>query len=134
MANVECSGTSQNAVVVDHMNGEHLHYRIEVEGGNPLFAFGCAHRSIKSAVDFPGHPKALYEWDYLREPGECDSPKDVGDVYGLSVRFAGGATKYRIKIEHRKANGSLVSVLSNLTCQSENPQDVARHGLEVFCA
>jgi hypothetical protein len=133
MANVVCSGKSKNAVVVNHTIGEHLHYRLEVEGATPQFAFGCAHRSIKSAADFPGHPKAIYEWDYLGNPGECDSPKDVGDVYGLSMLFV-AARKYQIKIEHRKKDGSVIEVLSDLVCESDDPQDIARRGLEVFCA
>lgn len=31
-----------------------------------------------TAEDFPGHPKAVYEWDYLASAGACDSPRDTG--------------------------------------------------------
>jgi hypothetical protein len=132
MSIVSCSGKSKNAVVVDHVNGEHLHYRVEVEGGNPQFAFGCAHRQIKSAAGFPGHPKAVYEWDYLQNPGECDAAKNDGDVYGLSMLFI-AASKYQITIEHRRQDGSVKEVLSDLVCESDDPEGVARRGLEVFC-
>ena len=133
MANVECSGDSVNAVLVDQANGEHLHYRIEVLGVVPEFVFGCAHHVILKATDFENHPQAVYEWEYLRKEDQCDSPKDVGDVYALSMLFI-AARRYHITIEHRRKNGSVIAELSDLICQSDNPHSRSDRSLEVFCA
>src|SRR5689334_10138862 len=127
MAN-ECMGTSKQSVVVNITSGEFLHYRVEVEGAEADFAFGCAHRPILSASDIPGHPKALYEWTYLDKPGQSDAEDDV---YGLSMQFA-SARKYILKIDHRRKDGSVIEEVSNWTCESDEATATARRTLEVF--
>lgn len=133
MAKVHCSGKSRISVLVALGKGEHLHYRVEVQGATPQFDFGCAHReSIRKPEDFPGHPMNLYEWDYLRNPGDADAPTDEGDVYGLSMLFL-AASRYHVTIEHRKSDGSVIAVLSDLVCESGDATGIARRGLEIFC-
>jgi hypothetical protein len=126
---VTVTGTCDQAVVVNQSQGEFLHYRVTVSGGNPQFAFGCAHRHILSAQNFPGHPMATYDWIYLRNPVDSDASDDS---YGLSMLFI-AATKYAVVIEHCDKTGKVIKRIGDVAYASTTPTDIARQSLEVFC-
>jgi hypothetical protein len=114
-------------VVVDVTNGGFLSYRVEVEGGNPRFGFSCEHRdSILESQTFPGHPKAVYEWDLFRQPpqpGRPSVPADANlDTFVVNMLFV-AARKYVVKIDHHKPGGAVVTV-SSRTFESDDPEHI----------
>ena len=88
---------SENGAHVAVSAGELIRCSLTVTGpGQAVFAFSCQHRPIRSAPDFPGHPKKTYEWTRFDHPGDEDAP---ADVHALVVAFAGGATSYTFLME-----------------------------------
>ena len=107
-------------VVIDTQNGEFLHYRITVEGANPKFVFSSTERpKILEAKDFPGHPKASYEFDFLRNPADIDKPLDTFTIAMLFI----AASKYHLAISHHRADGTDV-VIKDRTFESDDPETI----------
>ncbi len=126
---VRTSGTCKQGVVVRQKQGEYLHYKIVVEGASPQFAFGCAHRHILSAENFVGHPMQTYEWVYLKAAVDSDA---TDDVYAISMLFI-AARKYSLTLEHRASDRSVIETVCDMSFESDEPTEIARSSVEVFC-
>ena len=112
--------------------GQFVRCTLDVAGpGQAIFAFSCQHRPIKSAADFPGHPKKTYEWTHFKDPGDADAPQDV---HALVVAFAGGATSYTFLMEKMGKDGLILATLKDFDASSAVATDVYRDAITFFTA
>lgn len=107
--------------------GQYLQYSLTVRGGRPLFTFSCAHRSIASADQFPGHPKANYDWKLWKTivaPTKTDFTADVfpTDVFNVGMSFL-GATEYELLIELHDAAATNLQTVQDIVYKSQFPED-----------
>lgn len=87
--------------------GEHLHYFLTALGAQPVFNHVCNHRTVTEASNFPGHPKMNYEWTLSH--GELDA---LGEDYTVTMSYF-VALQYTLRIEHHRANHSLIEIASD---------------------
>ncbi|HXT63382.1 MAG TPA: hypothetical protein VN696_10125 [Pyrinomonadaceae bacterium] len=120
--------THDGAVLVSISNGEYLAYKLTVQGAVPLFTFACKHTSRKSQNDFPGHPKAVYEWTWSHNSDESDAPDDN---YGVAMLFI-SALKYTLFVEHRRQDNTVIKVLQDIDYESKEHADSFTEILRVF--
>jgi hypothetical protein len=119
------------AVKVLLSQGEYLSYRLTVSGAVPEFSFSCSHRTLRSATDFPGHPKQVYEWTWGQDPSDKDADDDI---YGVRMAFL-TAKKYTLVVDRRRKDGSLIPpVLTDIDYESAEPTDGYQEDLHVFAA
>jgi hypothetical protein len=133
MSNFGNAGTRTARVDIDtvlvHLSvGEYLSYKVVAKGAEAVFTFACAHRLLKAANQFPGHPMASYDWKWFKNPGEGDASQDI---YGVQFSFA-SAVKYTLRIEHRNAQDGLIQLLQDIDYESQDPKDWYQEPLEVF--
>ena len=107
--------------------GEYLFYRLTVWGAEGQFSFSCSHRTLRSAADFPGHPKQVYEWTWGQKASDKD---DDDDIYGVRMAFI-TATKYTLLVEHRRKDGSVIQLLTDIDYESTDPGDSYQEDLHV---
>jgi hypothetical protein len=120
--------TDIDTVMVHISSGESLYYKVIAKGAEAVFTFACAHRLLKAANQFPGHPKQTYEWKWLKNPGEGDASQDI---YGMQFSFI-SAVKYTLRIEHRNAQDAVIQLLQDIDYESKDPKDWYQESLEVF--
>lgn len=118
------------AVKVRVGQGEHLFFRLTVQGAEPIFTFACKHKARLSEHEFPGHPKKVYEWTWSRSADESDASDDM---YGVAMTFL-TAIRYTLLVEHRDAQGTLINLLKDIDYESQHPQDNFTETLRVFTA
>jgi hypothetical protein len=110
--------------------GESIRGKVTANGpGQAVFSFGCQHRSLWSAPDFPGHPKKIYEWTHLKQVGDADAPSDT---HALTVAFIGGITSYTFLLEKLGANGAVLVTLKDFDASSTAPADVFHSSITLF--
>jgi hypothetical protein len=120
--------THDGAVLVQVSAGEYLAYKLTVEGAVPLFTFACKHISRKSQSDFPGHPKAIYEWTWSQNSNESDAPDDM---YAVAMMFI-SAVKYTLLVEHRRQDNTVIKKLQDIDYESKEHADSFTELLRVF--
>jgi hypothetical protein len=116
------------AALVQVSTGEYLAYKLTVQGAIPLFTFACKHTSRRSQSDFPGHPKAVYEWTWSQNKNESDA---ADDVYGVAMMFL-SALKYTLLVEHRRHDNSVIKTLQDIDYESTEHSDAFTEPLRVF--
>ncbi|HEY6189857.1 MAG TPA: hypothetical protein VIW80_19545 [Pyrinomonadaceae bacterium] len=116
------------AAIVRFKQGEHLHFRLTVQGAEPIFTFGCADRSLLSEHEFAGHPKKVYEWDWGLAAGDIDN---ADDMYGVAMIFL-TAVKYTLLLEHRNKDSKLIKVLKDIDYESQAPEDNFTEIIEIL--
>ncbi len=116
------------SVQVNRTAGEYLSYKLTVEGATPIFSFACEHRSLRSEKDFPGHPMREYEWLWGKDDADSDADDDVY-VVGMSFLTA---TKYTLRVEHRRDDDSVIKLLKDIDYESQDPNDNFKETLRVF--
>lgn len=116
------------SVIVSLTNDEYLHYKLTVQGAEPVFTFACAHRALLSETDFPGHPKQVYEWDWGKKPADSDADDDM---YVVAMSFI-TAVKYTLLVEYRRSDNSVKETLIDADYKSQDPNDKFREILSVF--
>ena len=115
------------SVLVDSSQGQHLFYRVTVQGANPAWVFSCEHRDvIRKSTTEPGHPKAVYEWTMTG--ADLDS---TNEIYSVTMVF-GTATRYDVITELRDAAGMTIELLTQLTFEGGGVGDFAREELQVL--
>ena len=103
-------------------SGEFVRLRLTASGpGQAVFSFGCQHRPLWSATDFPGHPQPVYEWRHLSQTGDADAPSDS---YALTVAFVGGITSYTFLMETVATDGTVRATLKDFDAASTVAADV----------
>ena len=107
---------------------QYLFYRVTAQGAEAVFSFSCEHQTRRSAGQFPGHPKQVYEWTWSKGGSESDAPDDV---YGVLMSFV-TATGYSLRVEHRRGDDSLIQLLKDIDYKSQVPQDSFNEPLRVF--
>lgn len=120
--------TDIDTVLVHLAAHECLYYKVTAKGAEAVFTFACAHRLLKAANQFPGHPMETYEWKWFKNPGEGDASQDI---YGMQFSFL-SAIKYTLRIEHRDAKDTLIQLLQDIDYESQDPTDWYQEALEVF--
>jgi hypothetical protein len=119
--------------------GEHLAYKVTVQGGMPDFVFTCQHQNqvpITSADKFQGHPKQVYAWKLWKtlpaNPGATDFATDTIplDTFTVAMSFL-GAVAYTLQIELRDGNDQAIRTIQNINYKSQVPNDTAMEGLTV---
>lgn len=129
--------TYHGDVTVAGATGQYLEYVLDVQGGNPLFTYSCAHRDqIVAANQFAGHPLAQYSWRLVLNAAAAHSPTDFAadslptDAFVVSVAFL-GATDYKLTVNLRDPGGALKQVVQQIEYKSQVAQDSFREGLMV---
>jgi hypothetical protein len=117
------------AVQVKLSAGEHLAFKTTVEGAEAVFTFACEHKARRSADEFPGHPKQVYEWTWGKAANDSDASDDE---YGVRMSFV-SATKYTLLVEHRK-NDTVLAALKDIDYESQDPTDKFTETLRIFSA
>jgi hypothetical protein len=120
--------TDIDTVLVHFAAHEYLYYKVIAKGAEAVFTFACAHRLLKAANQFPGHPMETYAWKWFKNPGEGDASQDI---YGMQFSFL-PAIKYTLRIEHRDAKDALIQLLQDIDYESQDPTDWYQEALEVF--
>jgi hypothetical protein len=119
--------------------GEHLAYKVTVQGGMPSFVFTCQHQNqtpITSADKFQGHPKQVYTWKLWKTLPANASATDFAtdtiplDSFTVSMSFL-GAIAYTLQIELHDQNDQVIKTLQNINYKSQIPNDVAMETLTV---
>jgi hypothetical protein len=118
------------AVKVRVSQGEHLFFRLTVQGAVPIFTFACKHIPRLSEHEFSGHPKKVYEWTWSRGSDESDAGDDM---YGVAMSFL-TAIRYTLLVEHRDQGGNLINLLKDIDYESQHPTDNFTEVLRVFTA
>lgn len=120
--------TDVDTVLLHLSAKEYLSYKVTAEGAEAVFTLACAHRLLKAANQFPGHPKQSYEWNWFQNAGEGDASQDI---YGMQFSFL-SAIKYTLRIEHRNAQNAVIQLLQDIDYESQDPKDWYQESLEVF--
>jgi hypothetical protein len=98
-------------VAVSVTNGEFLHFTLTDGGPVAIFSFESSVKgTLWEAPDFPGHPKALYEWDHLRNPSDIQQL----EVLTLGLSFFSNAD-YTYKVHVMDKNGSALRTALEIT-------------------
>jgi hypothetical protein len=119
--------TDEQGALVNVSAGEFIRSKLTTKGpGQALFSFGCQHRPLWSATDFPGHPQKSYEWRHFTQPGDADAP---ADTYALTIAFIGGITSYTFRVERVAKNGTVVATLKDFDASSTAAQDILHTGI-----
>jgi hypothetical protein len=122
----------EQAAVIRLSAGERIRMTLTANGpGQALFAFGCQHKSLWNAPDFPGHPKKVYEWVHLDQPADADAP---ADTYALTIAFVGGITSYTFLMEHVSAAGANLATLKDFDASSTVASDVFHSAITLLIA
>ena len=127
-AGTRTARTDVDTVMIKLAAGEYLHYNIIAKGADAVFTFACAHKFLKAANQFPGHPMQVYDWKWFATPGDGDASQDI---YGVQFSFV-PAIKYTLKIEHLNSTGGLINLVQDIDYESQDPTDWYREALEVF--
>lgn len=121
--------TEKVAVLVNLTKGEFLSYKLTVAGANGIFTFACQHKPRLSEHQFPGHPKAIYQWDWCRgNPAESDSDDDM---YVIAMSFL-AATKYTLLVQMCDSAGSVLKTVKDVDYESTSPKDNFTASLHIF--
>jgi hypothetical protein len=118
------------AVKVHVSKGQHLFFRLTVQGAEPIFSFVCQDKARLSEHQFPGHPKKVYEWNWSKEGDESDRESDV---YGVTMSFF-TAIRYTLVVEHREDDGTLIDLLKDIDYESNHPADNFTETLRILTA
>ena len=122
--------SSEQGAAVSVSANEFIRSRLTVSGpGQAVFAFGCQHRPVWSAQDFPGHPQTVYEWKHFVQHGDADAPSDT---YALTIAFVGGITSYTFLMEKVGAGGAVVATLKDFDASSTAAADVFHSSITLF--
>lgn len=127
-AGTRTARTDLDTVMVHLSADEYLYYKVNAKGAEAVFTFACAHRLLKAANQFPGHPMQSYEWKWFKNPGDGDASQDI---YGMQFSFV-PAIKYTLRIEHRNAQDGAIQLLQDIDYESQDPKDWYQESLEVF--
>ena len=125
------------AAMVKLSVGEYIHYKLTVQGAEPIFTYACKHRARLSEHQFSGHPKQVYEWTWCRTtelngvPNQRNDASD--DMYVVTMAFI-TALKYTLVAEQRDRNDGTVRVLKDIDYESQSPEDTFTETLRVFTA
>ena len=123
-------------VIVNTTAGEFLDYTLTAAGGTPAFAYDCTDRDpISRADQFSGHPKISYRWK-LQTTGEI-LPTIVAadksrDTYAVAMSFL-GVVQYDLTINLCNPNGSVKTVVQQISYTSNDSNDSIAEGLGVTC-
>jgi hypothetical protein len=119
--------SDDQGALVNVSSGEFIRSKLTAKGpGQAVFSFGCQHRPLWSATDFPGHPQKVYEWQHFNQPGDADAP---ADTYALTIAFVGGITSYTFLLEKVAKNGKVVATLKDFDAASTAAEDVLHTGI-----
>ena len=127
--------THDVAVIINLTNKEYIHYKLSVQGADPIFTFACMHGARLSEHQFSGHPKQTYEWTWARSaalpnvPNESNDASD--DMYGVAMSFL-AAIKYTLVVEHRDQSDKKIRTLKDIDYESKDPHDNFTESLRVF--
>lgn len=117
--------------VIEVSKGQFVRSRLTCTGpGQAIFAFGCQHRTLRSAPDF-GPPRPVYEWTHFDQPGNADA---TADSYALTIAFLGGITSYTFLMEQVSSTGAVVATLKDFDASSAVASDVFQTGITLFVA
>jgi hypothetical protein len=123
------------AVVVNLTKNEYIHYKLTVQGADPIFTFACKHGARLSEHQFSGHPKQVYEWTWQRSSPLTNVPNQpsdaADDMYGVAMSFL-AAIKYTLVVEHRDQNDKKIRTLKDVDYESQDPHDNFTESLRVF--
>ncbi|HTT17513.1 MAG TPA: hypothetical protein VMG82_01130 [Candidatus Sulfotelmatobacter sp.] len=87
--------------------GQYLHFTVNAGGAIPIFTFASSAKGILyEAGDFPGHPKAKYEWEHLKNPSDIQQLEELE----LRLAFLTNAT-YTYTVEFHDGAGNSTVVL-----------------------
>ncbi|HKS42805.1 MAG TPA: hypothetical protein VJX74_19490 [Blastocatellia bacterium] len=119
---------SSGIVIVDQTQGQFLTFKLSVKGAQAVFTFACKHRPLLSEINFPGHPLATYEWEWLKQLSDFDAHDDQ---YGVRMSFV-PAIKYTLVVDHCDATGTVIERLKQIDYESADSQDKFEEPLRVF--
>lgn len=119
--------TDETGALVNVSGGEFIRMKLTANGpGQAVFSFGCQHRPLWNAPDFPGHPQKVYDWSHFTHPADADAPSDT---YALTIAFIGGITSYTFLMEKVAKSGAVIATLKDLDAASTVAQDVLHTGI-----
>jgi hypothetical protein len=129
--------THDVAALVKLSVGEYIHYKLTVQGAEPIFTFACKHKARLSENEFAGHPKQVYEWTWSRAASLGQLPNEINDasddMYVVTLAFI-TAIKYTLKVEQRNSSDGVIRTLKDIDYESQDPQDTFTEILRVFTA
>jgi hypothetical protein len=110
-------------------DGEYLHFGLTASGAEPIFAFSCLQRDLLAQSDFDEHPTDFYEWEVGSEKEITDDEDD--DVYTVGLSFI-TARRYRLVVERRRADDSVIKTLIDITYTSDVAEDKFFETIRIF--
>lgn len=124
--------SGEQGALINVSAGEFIRSKLTANGpGQAVFSFGCQHRPLWNATDFPGHPQKVYEWRHFTQPGDADAQ---ADTYALTIAFVGGITSYTFLMERVAANGAVLATLKDFDAASTVGSDVFHSSVTLFVA
>lgn len=116
---------SEAACIIDGTAGESIICTLDVKGALALFTFACTHDGALYSPEGP--PVSRYQWTVFDE----DNSRIKGDTHVLTLRFSGGATWYRFRMELFDENMALLKTLKDVEYETADPEDVAEEPIRL---
>lgn len=109
---------SEAGITIDGGAGETIICTVDAKGATPVFTFTCSHGNALFSPSGP--PQSRYQWTAYDVPNSRDA---MGDVHVLHLKFSGGATSYRYRMELFDGNFALKKVLKDVEYETTDPSD-----------